>query len=55
MMFRVTFRHGLFFDYEAATMDDDGQTLTLRDEDGGLVVSYQDSDIASCLPVEDTQ
>lgn len=52
MKYRITFVHGLFFDYEAASMDDDGLTLTLRDEAGQLVAAYQDSDLASCLPVE---
>lgn len=55
MKYRITFVHGLHFDYEAASMDDDGVTLTLRDAEGGLVASYQDSDIASCLPVDDAE
>lgn len=55
MKYRLTFVHGLHFYYEATSIDDDGVTLTLRDAEDGLVASYQDSDIASCLPVEDAE
>lgn len=52
MKFRVTFVHGIAFEYEAATVEDDGITMTLRDAVGALVASYQDSDLASCVPID---
>jgi hypothetical protein len=49
MKYRITFTHGGTFEFDASSMDDDGNRLRLLDEDGGLVIAYQDSDIESCV------
>lgn len=49
--FRITFTHGISFDFEADRMEDDGNKLRLLDENGNLVISYQDSEIESCKEV----
>lgn len=49
--YRITFSHGMFFDFRAASVDDDGLKLRLLDENGDLVISYQDSEIESCVEI----
>lgn len=47
--YRITFSHGMYFDFQAASMEDDGRKLRLLGENGDLVISYQDSEIESCV------
>lgn len=51
MKYRIKFRHGAEFEFEADELRDDGNRLSLLRADGSVAISYIDSDIESCAPV----
>lgn len=52
MKYLITYTNGVEVPVEAASMDDDGLSVKLLNEDGAIIYRVADSEIVCCEPID---